>query len=202
MLGAKTLLVNPPLVGGSAFTRQGRCQEREEVLGTTKPPYTLAVMAALLRDRGHDVRLVDLTATARSVDDLKPVDATSGNQANNAKLRVAAGALETVGDVFSRFLITYGIGAGLRDGLFTYVRDDVGYAFDLDHVKWTNDLEVTGTMEWNLASGNVTAEVKPRQNGKNVGDLSIAWNDVQSNAIATLTGTIGGDRVKAKRIAP
>ena len=48
MLGARTLLVNPPLVGGIAFTRQGRCQEREEVLGTTKPPYTLALAAALL----------------------------------------------------------------------------------------------------------------------------------------------------------
>ena len=34
---AKTLFVNPPLVGDLAFTRQGRCQEREEVLGTTKP---------------------------------------------------------------------------------------------------------------------------------------------------------------------
>ena len=52
MLGARTLLVNPPLVGGIAFTRQGRCQEREEVLGTTKPPYTLALGAALLRERG------------------------------------------------------------------------------------------------------------------------------------------------------
>ena len=52
MLGDRTLLVNPPLVGGIAFTRQGRCQEREEVLGTTKPPYTLALMAALLRQRG------------------------------------------------------------------------------------------------------------------------------------------------------
>ena len=70
MLGARTLLVNPPLIGGIAFTRQGRCQEREEVLGTTKPPYTLALSAALLRDRGFEVRLVDLTATARSVDDL------------------------------------------------------------------------------------------------------------------------------------
>ena len=70
MLGAKTLLVNPPLVGGIAFTRQGRCQEREEVLGTTKPPYTLALSAALLRDRGYDIRLVDLTATGQSLDDL------------------------------------------------------------------------------------------------------------------------------------
>jgi anaerobic magnesium-protoporphyrin IX monomethyl ester cyclase len=70
MLGARTLLVNPPLIGGIAFTRQGRCQEREEVLGTTKPPYTLALCAALLRERGCDIRLVDLTATSRSVDDL------------------------------------------------------------------------------------------------------------------------------------
>jgi hypothetical protein len=69
-LGSRTLLVNPPLIGGIGFTRQGRCQEREEVLGTTKPPYTLALTAALLRDRGFEVRLVDLTATARSVADL------------------------------------------------------------------------------------------------------------------------------------
>jgi radical SAM superfamily enzyme YgiQ (UPF0313 family) len=70
MLGARTLFVNPPLVGGLAFTRQGRCQEREEVLGTTKPPYSLALGAALLRQRGCDVRLVDLTATRQSIDDL------------------------------------------------------------------------------------------------------------------------------------
>lgn len=70
MIGDRTLLVNPPLVGGIAFTRQGRCQEREEVLGTTKPPYTLALMAALLRQRGQDVRLADLTASRQSVDDL------------------------------------------------------------------------------------------------------------------------------------
>ena len=55
---------------GIAYTRQGRCQEREEVLGTTKPPYTLALLAALLRDRGQNVRLVDLTATRQSVHDL------------------------------------------------------------------------------------------------------------------------------------
>jgi anaerobic magnesium-protoporphyrin IX monomethyl ester cyclase len=70
MLGTRTLLVNPPLIGGIAFTRQGRCQEREEVLGTTKPPYTLALAAAMLREKGCDVRLVDLTATRVSVDEL------------------------------------------------------------------------------------------------------------------------------------
>ena len=54
--------MNPPLINGVAFTRQGRCQEREEVLGTTKPPYSLALIASLLRDAGCEVRLVDMTA--------------------------------------------------------------------------------------------------------------------------------------------
>jgi radical SAM superfamily enzyme YgiQ (UPF0313 family) len=70
MLGQRTLLVNPPLVNGVAFTRQGRCQEREEVLGTTKPPYTLALIASLLRAKGCDIRLVDLTATRQTAKDL------------------------------------------------------------------------------------------------------------------------------------
>ena len=62
-LGRKTLLINPPLVNGVAFTRQGRCQEREDVLGTTKPPYTLALLAELLRRAGCDVKLIDATAS-------------------------------------------------------------------------------------------------------------------------------------------
>ncbi len=62
------LLVNPPLIGGVAFTRQGRCQEREEVLGTTKPPYSLLVIAALLREKGIQTRLVDLTAEERQTE--------------------------------------------------------------------------------------------------------------------------------------
>src|SRR5262249_53328733 len=55
---------------GIAFTRQGRCQEREEVLGTTKPPYTLALLAAILRNVGCDVRLIDATAERLSVEDI------------------------------------------------------------------------------------------------------------------------------------
>jgi len=70
MLGRSTLLINPPLINGVAFTRQGRCQEREEVLGTTKPPYTLALAASLLREAACDVRLVDATAERLSVDEV------------------------------------------------------------------------------------------------------------------------------------
>ncbi len=68
MLGRKTLLINPPLINGVAFTRQGRCQERDDVLGTTKPPYTLALIAAILRRAGMDVRLVDATVERLSIE--------------------------------------------------------------------------------------------------------------------------------------
>ena len=68
MLGRKTLLINPPLINGVAFTRQGRCQEREEVLGTTKPPYTLALLATLLKEVGCEVRLIDATANRLSIE--------------------------------------------------------------------------------------------------------------------------------------
>jgi anaerobic magnesium-protoporphyrin IX monomethyl ester cyclase len=70
MLGRSTLLINPPLVNGVAFTRQGRCQEREEVLGTTKPPYTLALMGAILRNAGCRVRLIDATAERLSMEEV------------------------------------------------------------------------------------------------------------------------------------
>lgn len=68
MIGRTTLLINPPLVNGVAFTRQGRCQERDEVLGTTKPPYSLVVIASLLRARGIDFRLIDQTAERLSTE--------------------------------------------------------------------------------------------------------------------------------------
>ena len=68
MLGRRTLLINPPLINGIAFTRQGRCQEREEVLGTTKPPYTLALAATLLRSAGCEIRLIDATAERLSIE--------------------------------------------------------------------------------------------------------------------------------------
>ncbi|MCA1561943.1 MAG: B12-binding domain-containing radical SAM protein [Acidobacteria bacterium] len=70
MLGRYTLLINPPLINGVAFTRQGRCQEREEVLGTTKPPYTPALLGSLLRNAGCDVRLIDATAERLTIDDV------------------------------------------------------------------------------------------------------------------------------------
>ena len=70
MSGQQTLLINPPPINGVRFTRQGRCQEREEVLGTTKPPFSLLVCASLMRQRGLDFRFVDQSASGLTIDDV------------------------------------------------------------------------------------------------------------------------------------
>ena len=139
---------------------------------------------------------------AKSVSELDPAEALAGNKASARELRLAAGALESVGDAFARFLLTYGSGGGLRGGGFKYALKAYGYAFEFEHLRWTEDLEITGTMRWYLKSDDVLADVQLWQNGKSIGNLNIAWNDLDTDAVATLTGTIGHDRVKARRIAP
>ena len=139
---------------------------------------------------------------ARTVNELQPVNGLKGNQASGTDLKIAAGALESVGDVFARFIITFGIGSGLRGGQFTYLQQPYGYEFELDHVRWTDDLEVSGTLRWRTASGKVSATVTLRQHGKNVGNLNFAWNDIEVDAIASISGVIHGKPVRAQHLAP
>ena len=58
----KVLLINPPRIDGIAWTREGRCQERETTLGTFKPPFTLAIIASLLREYKISFRVIDANA--------------------------------------------------------------------------------------------------------------------------------------------
>lgn len=62
MSSHKVLLINPPRIDGFSWTREGRCQEKEDVLGTVKPPLSLALMAALLRNNKIYFKLLDATA--------------------------------------------------------------------------------------------------------------------------------------------
>lgn len=55
----KILLVNPPRINGYSWTREGRCQEKEGVLGTVKPPITLALLGSILRNNAIDFKLLD-----------------------------------------------------------------------------------------------------------------------------------------------
>lgn len=134
---------------------------------------------------------------------LAPVTATSGNAGGTTELRIAAAALETVGDVLARYGTSYAnVGAGLRAGKFTWHSTSSGQSFTLTNLKWVTDVVVSGSMTRNLATSAVSANVKIVKGGKQIGTLAITWTDNESAAHATLTGTLSGKAIRARRIAP
>lgn len=54
-----TLIIIPPDPRGKEYTREMRCQEKREVLGTLKPPLTPALLCALFRERNLPFRLME-----------------------------------------------------------------------------------------------------------------------------------------------
>ena len=59
MESMKVHLINPPSPGELGFTREGRCMQKEGVWTTTWPPISLTQTAAILRERGYEVRVND-----------------------------------------------------------------------------------------------------------------------------------------------
>lgn len=142
-------------------------------------------------------------AFARTAADLAPLAALTGNQANAAQRRLAAAALEAVGDVIARYYVSYNaVGAGLRGGKFSYAATDVGYDFTLQNVRFTQDVAVSGAVSWDFSTALITARVTLKSGGQSLGVLDIGWNDADINAIATVKGTLQGAVLKAQRIAP
>jgi radical SAM superfamily enzyme YgiQ (UPF0313 family) len=199
MLGRKTLLVNPPLVNGIAFTRQGRCQEREEVLGTTKPPYTLAVLGSLLREAGCEVVLADLTAERRTVENLiAQLDRASfhptlilfpsttptldADAAQMAKLKAAYGApLFCFGPHASTSGHASMLRAPIVDGMFVGEPEDA--ALQLARIDKSGDLSSIASLTWRR-SGEI---VPHRAHGSFAGFLQMpypAWDLVQLRSYA------------------
>ncbi|MGK9170567.1 alpha/beta hydrolase [Inquilinus limosus] len=140
-------------------------------------------------------------AFAVKAGEVAPAKADAGNAATETDLRIASAAAETAGDVLARYFVnSTGSGVGLRGGRFSFEAFDEGYAFTLDQIRWAEDLAVSGTIRWNQATGDVTAELTLA--GAAVGTLALAWNDRDTDAVARITGTIEGRTVVAERIAP
>jgi pimeloyl-ACP methyl ester carboxylesterase len=149
--------------------------------------------------RIRPIRTVPAFATKAA--DVAPAKADTGNAATEAELRLAAAAAETAGDVLARYFVNAGgSGVGLRGGSFSLAGFDAGFAFTLDHVRWAEDLAVSGTLRWNQSTGDITADLT--LDGAATGTVALAWNDRDTDAVARLTGTIGGHALVAERLAP
>ncbi|TKJ41601.1 hypothetical protein CEE37_03280 [candidate division LCP-89 bacterium B3_LCP] len=69
----KVHLINPPSPGDFGFTREGRCMQKEGVWTTTWPPISLTESAAVLQQKGHDVRVNDCSVEGVDTEKLKGI---------------------------------------------------------------------------------------------------------------------------------
>jgi pimeloyl-ACP methyl ester carboxylesterase len=139
---------------------------------------------------------------ARTVSGLGPARQGTAVTSSVADRRVVNASLYTAGDLFSRWYVNYSAaGVGLRGGTFTYTGDDLT-KFRLHDLKFVRDVAVDGTVRWNRTNGHVRAVLEVDGPGGRDGTLTVTWNDWTTDAVATVTGELGGRAVHLRTQAP
>lgn len=134
--------------------------------------------------------------------ELAPAAAGLGNEADEEMLRAVSAALLTCADVITRAAENgAGRGVGLRGGAFTAATAGEGYRISLERVRWTEDLAVSGRIEWPGSSGTVHAQIEVHSSQQN-GPLELSWREGAGSARATVSGALNGRRVAAELPAP
>jgi pimeloyl-ACP methyl ester carboxylesterase len=147
--------------------------------------------------RTPPVRLV--AKFARRAADLPAASSLPGNAADDAALRVAAAAAQTVGDAVVRAALnTSGRGAGLRGGEFRVRGTAAGLLITLDGVRWVEDVAVSGTIA-RTSGPNALVQADVRVTG---GRLKLRWTEAAQPAWAQVSGTLHGSAVAAHLPAP
>lgn len=76
--------------------------------------------------------------------------------------------------------------------------DDV--SFEMDGLRWVDDLRVSGRVRWDRTTGEASATM--RLAGAGGGSLEATWNDWETQAEAHVTGRVGGRAVDVSVPAP
>jgi pimeloyl-ACP methyl ester carboxylesterase len=160
------------------------------------------------------VRLVG--SFARHAAELEPAQALPSNRTSEVQLRFLSAAVLTAGDVVTRLRSnSSGHGVGLRGGRFTIVERNGAQVIELDAVRWTEDLAVSGTIENPLGregrvrghlrlsgTGSLSAADSAATADRVAGTVDVVWSDDAPEAVADIRGVLGGARVAARMPAP
>ena len=150
--------------------------------------------------RIKEVRTVD--EFPETAAEAAPATPRAGDQSRPAARRAAAVATATVADAIARWAINYsGASHGLRGGSWSYEGDET-VVFTFTRTRFADDVEVTGSATWDLATGAVDADVALAGTPDGTGDLSARWNTGRRLVEATLDGRLGGRTLKAVMLAP
>jgi pimeloyl-ACP methyl ester carboxylesterase len=143
---------------------------------------------------------------ATGVSQLDPAIPAHGTSTSRTDLQMAAAATFTAGDAIARYFVnTSGAGVGLRGG--TFQGQSIGplgnvERFNLNHLRWTNDLAASGTVDWDFITGKITARLSVEDSHGVKGHLDIVWFDRQPQAAAKISGKIAGYKITASMPAP
>jgi pimeloyl-ACP methyl ester carboxylesterase len=140
----------------------------------------------------------------RHADEVDPPAAEAGNAASEGALRLASAAVQSVGDIVVRVAgNSSGHGVGLRGGAFNIAELGDSRRITLDRVRWTEDLEVSGTIEEMRDSARtVRAKVTIEGPDQARGAIEMQWPDRESDARARIHGEVAGKAVAAEMPAP
>ena len=141
---------------------------------------------------------------ARKAAQLEPAVGLHGNSADAESLKWVSAAVLTAGDVLTRLgSHSTGEGQGLRGGSFRFAPHGKSMRMTLDHVRWTEDLAVSGTIDKSEnRAGSVRARLALEGPSGGAGRVSIHWQEVGPEPHALVHGTIGGAAVVAQTPVP
>ncbi len=140
---------------------------------------------------------------ARQAAELSAAQPLAGNQAQEEELRLVSAALLTCEDAIARAQANgAGTDVGLRGGAVTVAGSGAGYHLTLREVRWTEDVAVSGEIDWPGHSGKVQANVAVRTSHGLRGKLELEWPEGLASARATARGTLGTHTVAAEAPAP
>ena len=142
-----------------------------------------------------------IPAFSRTVAEVAPATPQRGNRAPERELRAAAAALLGAADVLERsYAFELDSGSGLRGGSYTASPGNASDRATLSSVRWTNDLDISGTAELDARAASARAHLTLA--GVSTGTVEAAWPTSGSAAQATLEGTVDGYSLRASMLAP
>lgn len=153
----------------------------------------------------QDVPAVPLARDfARSVRTVEPAHSQTPGNTGDLALRCAAAAVLTAGDVLARVRNNESHqGTGLRGGTFRIEGPPPEVQVDLEAVRWTDDLPVSGRIHWRGDRAPVDAQLHwsgPGACGQ--GDIEAIWPQDLTDAKASVRGSIDGADVDAVLPSP
>jgi pimeloyl-ACP methyl ester carboxylesterase len=135
---------------------------------------------------------------ARHASELPAAEGFGADRAGQETLQVVEAALLTCEDAITRARDNGpGQGVGLRGGRYTVAPEGAGYRLDLHAVRWTEDVTVSGSIDWPGRTGEVRAELRLESPAGN-GSLELSWPEGVGGAHAHAQGRLGGAQVDAE----